>query len=60
MALSMKCVSTDRALSADEVSQLYRLTTPTGTDTSLKGYWSFNGPDRSGTTSAYDRSGEWE
>jgi hypothetical protein len=46
----------DRALSADEISQLYRLTTPTGTDTSLKGYWSFNGPDLSGTT-AYDRSG---
>lgn len=46
----------DRALSADEISQLYRLTTPTGTDTSLKGYWSFNGPDLSGT-SAYDRSG---
>ena len=46
----------DRALSADEISQLYRLTTPTGVDTSLKGYWSFNGPDISGTT-AYDRSG---
>ncbi len=45
-----------RSLSADEVSQLYRLTTPTGTDTSLKGYWSFNGKDLSGTT-AYDRSG---
>ncbi|MFZ1618526.1 MAG: LamG domain-containing protein [Flavobacteriales bacterium] len=46
----------NRALSADEVSQLYRLTAPTGTDTSLKGYWSFNGQDMSGTT-AYDRSG---
>ncbi len=46
----------NRALSADEVSQLYRLTTPTGVDTSLKGYWSFNGQDISGTT-AYDRSG---
>ncbi len=46
----------DRALSDDEVSQLYRLTTPTGVDTSLKGYWSFNGQDLSGTT-AYDRSG---
>lgn len=45
-----------RALSADEVSELYRLTSPTGTDTSLKGYWSFNGKDLSGT-SAYDRSG---
>jgi hypothetical protein len=46
----------DRALSADEISQLYRLNAPTGVDTSLKGYWSFNGPDLSGTT-AYDRSG---
>lgn len=46
----------NRALSADEVSQLYRLTTPTGVDTSLKGYWSFNGSDINGTT-AYDRSG---
>lgn len=45
-----------RALSADEVAQLYRLTSPTGVDTSLKGYWSFNGQDMSGTT-AYDRSG---
>jgi hypothetical protein len=46
----------NRALSDDEVSQLYRLTAPTGVDTSLKGYWSFNGSDLSGTT-AYDRSG---
>ena len=46
----------NRALSSDEVTQLYRLTTPTGTDTGLKGYWSFNGQDLSGTT-AYDRSG---
>jgi hypothetical protein len=46
----------NRVLSADEVAQLYRLTSPTGTDTSLKGYWSFNGPDLSGTT-ASDRSG---
>ncbi len=46
----------DRILSADEVAQLYRLTAPTGVDTSLKGYWSFNGQDISGTT-AYDRSG---
>ncbi len=45
-----------RQLSSDEVSELYRLTSPTGTDTSLKGYWSFNGKDISGTT-AYDRSG---
>ncbi len=46
----------NRALSEDEISQLYRIGTPTGTDTSLKGYWSFNGQDVSGTT-AYDRSG---
>ncbi|MDD2767061.1 MAG: LamG domain-containing protein [Candidatus Moranbacteria bacterium] len=46
----------NRTLSADEVSELYRLTAPTGTDTSLKGYWSFNGQDMNGTT-AYDRSG---
>lgn len=46
----------NRQLSADEVSQLYRLTSPTGVDTSLDGYWSFNGKDVSGTT-AYDRSG---
>ncbi|MFZ1626983.1 MAG: LamG domain-containing protein [Candidatus Moraniibacteriota bacterium] len=46
----------NRALSVDEVSQLYRLAAPTGVDTSLKGYWSFNGQDMSGTT-AYDRSG---
>lgn len=45
-----------RTLSADEVAELYRLSAPTGTDTSLKGYWSFNGKDISGTT-AYDRSG---
>jgi hypothetical protein len=46
----------NRALSADDVAQIYRLTTPTGTDTSLRGYWSFNGQDMNGTT-AYDRSG---
>ncbi len=46
----------NRALSADEVAQLYRLTSPTGVDTTLKGYWTFNGKDISGTT-AYDRSG---
>ncbi|MBP9728012.1 MAG: LamG domain-containing protein [Candidatus Moranbacteria bacterium] len=46
----------DRALSADEVGQLYRLTAPTSVDTGLKGYWSFNGQDITGTT-AYDRSG---
>jgi hypothetical protein len=42
----------NRALSADEVSQLYRLTTPTGVDTSLKGYWSFNGKDTNWTSSS--------
>lgn len=46
----------NRTLSVEEVGQLYRLTSPTGTDTGLKGYWSFNGKDVSGTT-AYDRSG---
>lgn len=46
----------NRGLSAEEVVQLYRLTSPTGTETGLKGYWSFNGKDMSGTT-AYDRSG---
>ncbi len=46
----------NRALSADEIGQLYRLASPTGVDTSLKGYWSFNGKDLSGTT-AYDISG---
>jgi hypothetical protein len=46
----------NRALSADEVGQLYRLTSPTGVDTGLKGYWSFNGQDVN-STSAYDRSG---
>lgn len=46
----------NRALSADEAAQLYRLATPTGTDTGLKGYWSLNGQDISGTT-AYDQSG---
>ena len=46
----------NRVLSPDEVAQLYRLSSPTGVDTNLKGYWSFNGDDISGTT-AYDRSG---
>ncbi len=45
-----------RVLSADEVAQLYRLSAPTGTDTGLVGYWSFNGQDMAATT-AYDRSG---
>jgi hypothetical protein len=42
----------NRALSADEVSQLYRLTTPTGVDTSLKGYWSFDGSATNWTSSS--------
>ncbi len=46
----------DRALSGDEIRQLYNLSAPTGTDTGLKGYWSFNGLDMNGTT-ALDRSG---
>ena len=45
-----------RALGSDEVANLYRLTTPTGVDTGLNGYWSFNAQDMSGAT-AYDRSG---
>ncbi len=45
-----------RVLSDDEIRQVYSLGVPTGTDTSLKGYWSFNGQDTVGTT-AYDRSG---
>ncbi|TXI33544.1 MAG: LamG domain-containing protein, partial [Candidatus Moraniibacteriota bacterium] len=45
-----------RALSSDEVSQLYRITSPTAVDTGLKGYWSFNGQDMSGGYS-FDRSG---
>lgn len=46
----------NRTMTADEVDRLYRLTTPTSVDTALKGYWSFDGADLSGTT-AYDRSG---
>lgn len=46
----------NRPLSPDEVAQLYRLTSPTSVDTSLKGYWSFNGQDMSGGYS-FDRSG---
>lgn len=45
-----------RALGGDEVARLYRLTTPTSVDTSLNGYWSFNGQDMSGTI-VNDRSG---
>lgn len=57
----------NRALSASEVSKLYNLNatkfngaqqvTGTSLDSGLVGYWSFNGPDISGTT-AYDRSGQ--
>jgi hypothetical protein len=47
----------DRALSPEEIANLYRLTTPTGVDTGLKGYWSFNAQDMYSTTTAYDRSG---
>lgn len=46
----------DRALSDDEIRQIYQMTVPTGTDTGLIGYWSFNGQDMTGTT-ARDRSG---
>ncbi len=45
-----------RALSDGDVAKLYRTTAPDDPDTGLKGYWSFNGTDVSGTT-AYDRSG---
>src|SRR5690606_20679208 len=54
----------NRALSADEVKNLYDLGTPQTVNASqnssmtsgLVGEWSFNGADISGTT-AYDRSG---
>jgi len=46
-----------RALSAEEIAKLYQSTAPDNPDTGLKGYWSFNGPDVSGTT-ASDRSGQ--
>ncbi len=46
----------NRTLSGDEVAQIYRLTTPTGIDTSLRAYWPFNGGDTSGTITM-DRSG---
>ena len=46
----------NRALSSDEIAKLYKSTAPDNPDAGLKGYWSFNGPDVSGTT-AYDRSG---
>ena len=54
----------DRALSATEVGLLYRQNQDTfatqtaskGNTNGLVGYWSFDGPDVSGTT-AYDRSG---
>jgi hypothetical protein len=46
----------NRALSSEEIAKLYQSTAPDSPDTGLKGYWSFNGPDVSGTT-AFDRSG---
>ena len=46
----------NRAVSPEEVSQLYRLTSPTAVDTGLMAYWSFNDQDMSGGT-VYDRSG---
>lgn len=46
----------NRSLSAEEIAKLYQSTAPDNPDTGLKGYWSFNGPDVSGTT-AFDRSG---
>jgi hypothetical protein len=46
----------NRTVSSDEANQIYSLTTPTGIDTGLKGYWSFDGADLSSAT-AYDRSG---
>ena len=46
----------NRSLSAEEIAKLYQSTAPDSPDTGLKGYWSFNGPDVSGTT-AFDRSG---
>jgi hypothetical protein len=45
-----------RALSAEEIAKLYKSTAPDNPDSGLKGYWSFNGRDVSGTT-AFDRSG---
>lgn len=47
----------NRALSQDEVAKLYQSTAPASPNTSLVGYWPFNGPDLSGTT-VYDRSGK--
>jgi hypothetical protein len=46
----------NRSLSAEEIAKLYQSTAPDNPDTGLKGYWSFNGADVSGTT-AFDRSG---
>ena len=47
----------NRNLYPEEIAKLYKSTAPDNPDTSLKGYWSFNGPDVSGTT-ASDRSGQ--
>jgi len=46
-----------RALSAEEIAKLYKTTAPDNPDSGFEGYWSFNGPDVSGTT-ASDRSGQ--
>ena len=46
----------NRSLYPEEVAKLYKMTAPDNPDAGLKGYWSFNGPDVSGTT-AFDRSG---
>lgn len=47
----------NRALSAEEINRLYRTTAPQDVEPGLVGFWSFNGPDMSGTT-AFDRSGK--
>ncbi len=47
----------NHGLSPSEVAKLYKTTAPDNPDSGLKGYWSFNGPDVSGTT-AYDLSGQ--
>ena len=46
----------NRALSPDEIAQLYRLNTPTGLEAGLNLYLSFNGQDTTPTT-VLDRSG---
>jgi hypothetical protein len=46
----------NRNLYPEEIAKLYQSTAPDNPDSGLKGYWSFNGRDVSGTT-AFDRSG---